>query len=272
MSVGSLTTTFTPPTSCLTSFSTTEWSTVATGVGFFFAGPFLTTSGCMPPNFQFTSTAYYSPGVCPDGYTSACTSLSSIGTVSETIVTCCPTSYACNSAPDLAAYPWQYTFGCQSLITAEDIFTSVVVVSGSVTLSSGPMTDDAGAVNALSVQVRYQATDFQSSTSTPTPTPTPTSPTTSASTSSTGGASSGGSHGISTGAAAGIGVGSAAVVILLAGAFIFVYTLGRRRRLAESQNPPVRQSLIKETVPPYTNNPASGYLMAEMPTEQVHRL
>ena len=89
MSVGSLTTTFTPPSSCLAAISTIGWSSEGDG-GFFFAGPY-TTSGCMPPNFQFASTAYYSPGICPDGYTTACSSLNIIGAVSETVVTCCPT-------------------------------------------------------------------------------------------------------------------------------------------------------------------------------------
>ena len=84
MSVGSLTTTFTPPPRCLDSFSTIAWSS------FFVAGP-LTTRGCMPDNFQFSSTNYYSPGICPVGYTTACRHSNVAGTISETVVTCCPT-------------------------------------------------------------------------------------------------------------------------------------------------------------------------------------
>ena len=92
MSVGSLTTTFTPPASCLDAFSTTALSTTlvsSTTDEFLLAGP-LTTPGCMPYNFQFSSTNYYSPGICPVGYVSACGSTLS-GAVTETVVTCCPT-------------------------------------------------------------------------------------------------------------------------------------------------------------------------------------
>jgi hypothetical protein len=73
---------------------------------------------------------------------------------------------------------------------------------------------------------------------------------------------------ISPGAAAGIGVGSAAVALFLVGAFVFVYILGRRRRLAE--NPSASQGPTqKNTVPVYTNTAASGFPMAEMHTEQM---
>jgi hypothetical protein len=85
MSVGSLTTTFTPPASCLESFSTTLWN-----LSFYLAEP-TTTQGCMPDNFQFSSTNFYSPGICPVGYVTACQHLNVIGTLSETVVTCCLT-------------------------------------------------------------------------------------------------------------------------------------------------------------------------------------
>jgi hypothetical protein len=45
----------------------------------------------MPDNFQLSSTNFYSPGICPVGYLTACQHLNVIGTVSETVVTCCPT-------------------------------------------------------------------------------------------------------------------------------------------------------------------------------------
>jgi hypothetical protein len=76
---------------------------------------------------------------------------------------------------------------------------------------------------------------------------------------------------LSPGAVAGISVGSIAVALFLAGAFVFVYTLGRRRRLAE--NPSASQGPAqKNTVPIYTNTEASGFPMVEMPAEQVRRL
>jgi hypothetical protein len=59
---------------------------------------------------------------------------------------------------------------------------------------------------------------------------------TTTSTSSNSGASGGGG-GISPGAAAGIGVGSAAGAFFLAGAFVFVYNLGRRRQIEKNSAP-----------------------------------
>jgi hypothetical protein len=86
---------------------------------------------------------------------------------------------------------------------------------------------------------------------------------TTASTSSNGGVG-GGSRGISRGAAAGIGVGSAVGALLLAGAFVFVYFLGRRRRLAE--NPSVASGRIeKNNVPVNTTVVAPEFSLPEMP-------
>ncbi|CZR53500.1 uncharacterized protein PAC_03379 [Phialocephala subalpina] len=248
MSVGSFTTTFTPPASCLDSFSTTTFSP-----SFYVAGP-MTTQGCMPNNFQFSSTNYYSPGICPVGYTTACQQVNSAGTVLETVVTCCPTSYACN--PDRILLV-QLTYGCQSIFTSA-VFPHIVVISGTIPVSTVSTTAILGAVNAFSVQIRYQSTDFQSSKSTITSTPTPSRSTTTTSTSSSGGASGGGG-GISHGAAAGIGIGSAAGALFLAGAFVFMYTLGRRRRsienpsasygLTERNNAPINTNIVKAELP-----------------------
>ncbi|PMD56121.1 uncharacterized protein K444DRAFT_54564 [Hyaloscypha bicolor E] len=175
----------------------------------------------MPETFQFSSINYYSPGICPVGYTTACHSLDLIGTLSETVVTCCPTPYAYNSLPNLGAYPWQYTFGCQSAFGSGDVFPTAVFASGTAHVSTGPTTALEGAANALSVQIRYQSTDFQSLI--PAPTPTPTSTTTIASISATVGAGSGGDHVISPGVVVGIGVGSAAVALFLADAFVLCF-------------------------------------------------
>jgi hypothetical protein len=87
--------------------------------------------------------------------------------------------------------------------------------------------------------------------------------TTAASTTSSGGAG-GGSRGISRAAAAGISVGSAVGALLLAGVFVFVYALGRRRRLAE--NPSVAHGRIeKNNVPVNTTVTAPEFSLPEMP-------
>lgn len=45
-------------------------------------------SNCLPTSWAPSS--YYSPGICPGGYTIACSTVSSVETVTETIATCCP--------------------------------------------------------------------------------------------------------------------------------------------------------------------------------------
>lgn len=95
-----LTTTFTPPSNCFTDVS------LLSGIGYpisysvgFGAGNevsdcspcwlgLATTSTCFPSGYS--SSAIYSPGSCPSNYYVACSSINSIGTVTETVATCCP--------------------------------------------------------------------------------------------------------------------------------------------------------------------------------------
>jgi hypothetical protein len=57
-----------------------------------YVGPFESSTECFPSGWQPTSAQYFSPGVCPAGYTSACfwtnTSQSGSKIVTETVVTC----------------------------------------------------------------------------------------------------------------------------------------------------------------------------------------
>jgi hypothetical protein len=88
MDLGALTTVFTPPSSCLAS-SALWW--IYTGYNVYqLQGP-PDLQNCFPPSYVPNSTAYYSPGVCPSGYTTACTSFNTVGTVTDTLYTCCPT-------------------------------------------------------------------------------------------------------------------------------------------------------------------------------------
>ena len=89
MSLGALTTTFIPPSSCISSFSN-AYVVIQSSTLYQAAGP-VSTAGCFPSNYQDARTNYYSPGICPAGYTSACTSLNVLETDTETVVTCCPT-------------------------------------------------------------------------------------------------------------------------------------------------------------------------------------
>jgi len=89
MSLGPLNTTYTAAPSCLASLTNiymTTWSGNRTYLG---VGP-VTTSGCFPANYIAEPDRYYSPGVCPSLYTSACSSLNRIENLEETVVTCCP--------------------------------------------------------------------------------------------------------------------------------------------------------------------------------------
>lgn len=99
-SVGSLTTSFSPLPSCLTdyyrinaSISTTMNGQIST-YAYLQRGP-TSTSDCVPSGFAPTGV-YYSPGICPSGYTQACSNVVTAGTVTETQATCCPRSVGRN--------------------------------------------------------------------------------------------------------------------------------------------------------------------------------
>lgn len=100
MSIPALPTTFTPASSCLS--NTNIWlvyhdnkfncfSSYACPY-YFLQGP-LDTSDCLPPNYEDSEDTFYSPGICPSGYTSACTSAQSLGTYAVTVQICCPTGF-----------------------------------------------------------------------------------------------------------------------------------------------------------------------------------
>lgn len=96
-----LTTTFTPPAYCFTDVSLISGSgypgsyTGVLGIAnsisvacnpCWLALP--SVASCFPPGWNVLAT--FSPGVCPSGYYIARSSVNSIGTVSETVATCCP--------------------------------------------------------------------------------------------------------------------------------------------------------------------------------------
>jgi hypothetical protein len=49
-------------------------------------------STCFPNGYGKYRSDYYSPGVCPEGFTVACSRLTTLESFTETIQTCCPTS------------------------------------------------------------------------------------------------------------------------------------------------------------------------------------
>ncbi|KAI1339982.1 hypothetical protein F5Y15DRAFT_60683 [Xylariaceae sp. FL0016] len=190
-------------------------------------------SSCYPAGYSPSSKAYYSPGVCPSGFTPACSATNSIGSVTETIYTCCPTQYdyQCMTSP---TYVWQSTLGCTLPVTHG---MNTTYYSLHVTNSSDPLylttsvADFMGGINAFAVQVRFQATDGVSSSSSST-TGNAAVPTASDSNSSE---ASDGSSGLTTGAVAGIGVAVGLVSLGIVGSLVFFFR--RRRKVAKDLLP-----------------------------------
>lgn len=86
--LGALTTPYAGGSACSSyaGFTQSDWGDQSL---FLVQGP-VPTKDCFPSNYNPAPDAYYSPGVCPVGFTVACSSINAIGTVSETIQTCCP--------------------------------------------------------------------------------------------------------------------------------------------------------------------------------------
>lgn len=89
--VGALTTIFRAPSSCTTN-APQLYQVWSEQESHYVEGPLFTQdSDCYPSGYDPAPTNYYSPGWCPYGYTTGCSSLASTGTVTETAVICCPT-------------------------------------------------------------------------------------------------------------------------------------------------------------------------------------
>ncbi|CAJ2505384.1 Uu.00g127780.m01.CDS01 [Anthostomella pinea] len=208
------------------------------------AGPGPLRASCFP-NVTFPSrSSFYSPGVCPSGYSYACSDKNtySFGSVTETTVTCCPTfsSFACNTETE--ASPWGAIprAGCiaqlKNIIVSE-AQTSIIPASQlsdpSVSVDSdGNAILSSPIVNAYGIQVRWQPSDeavlFGSGNA----------PTTSSSTafpSQTDSApeSSTAAGGLSTGAIAGIAVGAVLGAAILIGVVAWMLISKRRKRRQE---------------------------------------
>lgn len=93
--IGPLTSTFTPPASCSESTGwykiwTPSVDSLGTTSQYYndFRGPY-SVNDCLPSGYS-PGQNYYSPGVCPSGYTSACTRDGDFAKPSETRIVCCP--------------------------------------------------------------------------------------------------------------------------------------------------------------------------------------
>ena len=211
------------------------------------------TTQCVPTSFTAFENYYYSPGICPSGYTYACEA--GVGT-STTQATCCPSGYTCRTGIDRDTDP----FACASTYTSNTYLTfefyqftsqtggTATTVTTSSELTTVYVASDSGYnVEAYGMIVRRSAGDPEWSTSGSVTSATAStaqstagsvassttlfaSSTTSASGS---GGGSGSSSGLSAGASAGIGVGVGLGCIIIIGAIVAAYIVGRRKRKSQ---------------------------------------
>ncbi|KAI4867926.1 hypothetical protein F4820DRAFT_411746 [Hypoxylon rubiginosum] len=243
--LGPLTTTFIPSgADCTSTFigfvNDNAWVQYGVGGG--------ASSACLPTSFRPFASYFYSPGICPSGYTSACQAQisPSTGTLSDTEATCCPSSYSCHD--DRGNDP----FGCLSCFDGSKTFavstfffstnsagsttrieagTTTLVVSSNCVRVYAPIVHvapgDILITASTSIPTLTQATSQTShddfSIIAPTVPPIAT------------GNAQPGSSGLSSGAAAGIGIGCGLGAVLVIGAIVAI--LMRRRKLSTQFEP-----------------------------------
>ncbi|KAI2617501.1 hypothetical protein GGR54DRAFT_209272 [Hypoxylon sp. NC1633] len=175
--LGPLTDTFTPASECNTVISGKVHTQTlddgnTTTYKYHSLGP-SATSSCYPPGFEAPS-GFYSPGICPSGWESACGSIETIGSATETRAMCCPRGYSCMPSPDATA-TWS-TLSCISANIGGPLSVTVPDVSNQ---QSMVVELDHILINAAAVNVRWQRNDFFIASSTSAPTSSSTTSTTS---------------------------------------------------------------------------------------------
>lgn len=130
-------------------------------------GP-ISPDACFPSNYQDVPNGYYSSGLfCPSGYDTACKSINTQGSSTETVITCCPTFkdiYTCYpnfltvSGLSMSTY-----MGCAALPDNHGSSTGTVFSNGTsvstTTTESSFQPSDAAIFGAYSVEIRFQSTD-----------------------------------------------------------------------------------------------------------------
>ncbi|KAI0110395.1 hypothetical protein GGR51DRAFT_558043 [Nemania sp. FL0031] len=197
---------------------------------------------CLPSGFVPSYSSFYSPGICPSGYTKACFTQPFATTVIsrlETRITCCPSSFQCNDRPT------DDPFACISYFSKEtfdvSVFTFLTNLAGSTTalvggttstvwsdnfiLAYGPIVHIAEGDIAPATTTTVSSSSFSHSYSSTTATPTPADSTNS-------------SPRLSQGAVAGIVIGALLAGVFLIGTLALFLRRRRRRRLSEA-NPRV---------------------------------
>ncbi|OCL03070.1 hypothetical protein AOQ84DRAFT_420548 [Glonium stellatum] len=248
--LGNLTTIFTPPASCLTPciFPQDAGRADVALIGSACSYSGNAYSNCDPSSFNKAVVDFpiYSPGICPDGFTTACSPLSEFSlATSITAQVCCPTGFQCQRYE----YTDDYSAHCFSYVPVSSYITPIFLETPASATSPYAYTSaTAYPVNNIAtvaypgITIAWEATDtavinflkssssisISTSTSVPT-TSTSTSTRTSTSTStSTSGPSSGSLGGLSASAKVGIGIGASMGITLIAvGVGIYVWRLKR---------------------------------------------
>ena len=214
-------------------------------------GPLFSTSACLPGGWAPDASVFFSPGLCPLGYETACSSFVSLGSETETRATCCPryvlyqawgaggrtteltrgilySGYGCQTD---TVFPWYATDICSVLTEHTGVFVYTTSTPG---LSPETVTETGRyGFNAYGIQVRWQSTDLAAATATRTRSDTIIAP----SSLSSGHASPDGRvgqkdetqrGGLATGAGIGIGVGVTIGGVLVVAAVLY-YSWFRKR-------------------------------------------
>lgn len=162
---GPLTTTFTAPSSCATAAGLYQiWPAADTSYYYYEQGPLLSRTDCYPSGYDASPSQYYSPGLCPSGYTPACSSTAVVSaTATETAYTCCPTAatYTCAGASDALTSSSLPYFGCTTSFGQPLVLVSVTAISNGSTDLVQSTTEGAGeGLGANSIAVRFREGDF----------------------------------------------------------------------------------------------------------------
>ncbi|KAK6859163.1 hypothetical protein PG995_005016 [Apiospora arundinis] len=122
--LGPLTTTFSVPKSCSSTFLGDNGNTGPGNIWIQFGtvGPNYA-ADCFPENFSALDPYYYSPGVCPLGYTVACAAGLGDG---ATVGTCCPTGYGC-----VRGRPGHESNACRTVLSTDSYFSYSVALTTS---------------------------------------------------------------------------------------------------------------------------------------------
>jgi hypothetical protein len=242
--IGPLTTTFTPSPTCfdVTAVILDNFLYYA-GPADVYAGTFLTPNPVLPcfpsysalaANLNNHDPVFFSPGICPQGYSTANSTTSG----DETQATCCPTGYVASFSI------------CSSFLSAEVTASARVTITitspPTGTSVHGPYLITTYALIADAIYIRYKAIDFPSSASiTPGPTTTSTISRTGITTSTI--STPAAAH-IPSGSIAGIAIGSLLGAILL---FLGAVLLLRRWRRPSAKNQQNHHELQETTVAKY---------------------